>query len=110
MITSREDEGTIESALRMLKSILPEKAFFHRGPAVGPKIIMTDDCASERNALKSVWSSVILLLCVFHLLQALWRWIWDSDNKIPKLDRPSLFNSFKSLVYAPNEEEYSEDS
>ena len=108
MITSRENEETVQSGLELFKSVLPENAFFHRGPSKGPKIFMTDDCAAERNAIKSVWPHAVLLLCVFHLLQALWRWLWDSDHKIPKLDRPTLFNVFKSVLYAPNETEFSD--
>ena len=28
---------------------------------------------------------MVLLLCIFHLLQALWRWEWTSGNRIDKL-------------------------
>ena len=107
IITTREDGETIEPALKMLKEVMPDGAFFHRGPETGPKLFMTDDCAAERKALKSAFPGAILLLCVFHLLQALWRWLWNSDHKVTKIDRPPLFTSFKSLVYAPNDNEYS---
>ena len=36
-----------------MKSLLPTGAFFGRGPNVGPKIAMTDDCQAEQNALSS---------------------------------------------------------
>ncbi|KAF0717562.1 SWIM-type domain-containing protein [Aphis craccivora] len=29
------------------------------------------------NALKAVWPSSKFLLCIFHVLQAVWRWLWD---------------------------------
>ena len=69
---------------------------------------MTDDAASEGNAILNKWPAVVLLLCVFHLLQAYWRWLWNADNKIAKMDRPTLFNLFQLVVYAPNEELYKE--
>ena len=81
---------------------------FGRGPKVGPSFIMTDDADSERNAILNNWPAVVLSLYVFHLLQAYWRWLRNADNKIAKMDRPTVFNLFKLVVYAPNEELYKE--
>ena len=96
-----------QKQLKLVNSLLPAEAFFHRG-AEGPRIAMTDDCEAEQQALSTVWSGVTLLLCVFHLLQALWRWEWDSVHKIDKDDRPLLFNLFKKLVYAQTSDEFEE--
>ena len=106
ILTSKEDESVISAGIKLYKSILPEKAFFGRGPNVGPKILMTDDCAAERNALAKNWADSVLLLCIFHLLQAYWRYLWNSDHKVEKCDRQEAFNSFKMVVYACNENEY----
>ena len=92
----------------MYKSLLPTDAFSGRAPNVGSKIAMTDDCQAEQNALSSTWQSMKLLLCVFHLLQALWRCEWNSDHKIDKCDKPTLFRLFKALLYARNQDEYQE--
>jgi hypothetical protein len=54
-ITSDELEITLEKALNLLKTILPQNAFFGRGPQVGPKIFITDDSSAERNALELCW-------------------------------------------------------
>ena len=105
VITTREDEATIDAALDLYSSILPEKACFGRG-SNGPKIIMTDDGTAERNAISKQWPNVVLLLCVFHLLQAFWRWLWDSKNKIDKANRPTIFNSFKAVLYAANDADF----
>ena len=88
IIVSREDEITLKAGFDLYKSLLPTGTFFGRGPNVGPKISMTDGCQAEQNALSSTWESMKLLLCVFHLLQALWRWEWNSDHNIDKCDRP----------------------
>ncbi|PIK45876.1 hypothetical protein BSL78_17255 [Apostichopus japonicus] len=69
----------------------------------GPDVLMTDDSTSLRLALHNVYPESVLLLCTFHLLQAMWRWLWDSKHKVEKKHRPLLLNSFKTLVYAETE-------
>ena len=108
LITTKEDEATIDAAMAEYKKILPKKAFFGRGANVGPKIVMSDDDTAERNALSKIWPDATLLLCIFHLLQALWRWLWDSTHKIDKCDRPTIFNLFKDVLYAMNENQFKE--
>ncbi|KAL4127156.1 hypothetical protein QTP88_011354 [Uroleucon formosanum] len=41
---------------------------------------MTDDSATERSALKQVWPSSRLLLCIFHVLQKEWGWLHEIKN------------------------------
>jgi len=36
---------------------------------------MTDDLWAEKNAIKEVWPFSTQLLCLFHFLQAEWRWL-----------------------------------
>ena len=45
---------------------------------------MTDDCQAERNALSAVWPEARLLLCTFHVLQAVWRWLHNGKHGIDK--------------------------
>ena len=87
VITSRENEATVKAGFELYQSLLPTRAFFNRG-TLGPLIIMTDDSKTIQNTLRAIWPNATLLVCVFHILQALWRWEWDSDNKIDKRDRP----------------------
>ena len=84
----------------MLKSILPEYAFFGRGTSTGPKVIMTDDSATERAALNQAWPSTRLLLCTFHFLQRRWTWLWEGKNKICKEHRKLLIDQVKDMTYA----------
>ncbi|KAJ8947638.1 hypothetical protein NQ314_008571 [Rhamnusium bicolor] len=65
-----------------------------------PLLFMTDDSASERNALSSVYPSSRLLLCLFHLAQALWRWLWASENHILNEDRKPIMNMFQCIIYS----------
>ena len=82
MILTREDEKTFTFGLKLLKSILPANAFYGGGADAGLRIFMTDDCDGERKSLASVWAASILLLCVFHILQAMWSWLWEEIIKL----------------------------
>ena len=84
LVTTREDANTVEFGLELLKTVLPPDAFYGRGPQLGPVLCMTNDGEAERLALASAWPELILLLCQFHLLQALWQWLWAGNHKIEK--------------------------
>jgi hypothetical protein len=99
-ITSDELEITLEKAINLLKTILPSHAFYGRGPQVGPKVFLTDDSGAERNALELCWPKGIRLLCTFHILQAFWRWLYDSKHRINKEDRMPIMKKMKEIVYA----------
>ncbi|PKC72096.1 hypothetical protein RhiirA1_452730 [Rhizophagus irregularis] len=104
-ITSDESEITLEKALNLLKLILPPYAFFGRGPQVGPEVFLTDDSSAERNALEICWPRGIRLLCTFHVLQAFWRWLYDSRHCIKKEDRPLIMTKMKLILYAQSKSE-----
>ncbi|XP_071947653.1 uncharacterized protein [Antedon mediterranea] len=107
VITTSESEATITTGIKLLQTILPDGSYFGRG-AQGPQIAMTDDCQALHLAIHAVYPETSLLLCVFHLLQAMWRWLWDAKNRIAKCDRPSLLGVLKSLVYAESARELNE--
>ena len=92
LISTREDEKTMKFGSELCKSLLPENAFFGRSRDMGPKLALTDDANAERNALKHTWPSMILLLCLFHVLQAVWGWLWKAVHN-SKFHRPMLFNT-----------------
>ena len=105
-IPTRANESTLSEALELYKTILPENAFYGRGKVLGPKLAITDDDSAERNSLKIVWPRLVLLLCFFHLLQAVWSWLWKREHDNLKNDIPVLFNLIKRIVYAESTEEY----
>ncbi|XP_030838984.1 uncharacterized protein LOC756446 isoform X2 [Strongylocentrotus purpuratus] len=99
VITQNEKEGTLEKAFQQLQTLLPADAFGGRGER-GPSVFITDDCLAERKALNAVFPNSVLLLCTFHVLQAVWRWLWDSKHGIKKDHRQSLFALVKAILYA----------
>ena len=106
VITHSESQKSLEKAFEMLKTVLPENAFHKRGIEKGPEIFMTDDAEAEINALRKVWPNSKLLLCVWHVLNAVWRWLWEAKHQVQKDDRKHLLKIFRSLLYAKNEAEF----
>jgi len=89
-------------AFTLLKKCLGNIAFDGQ---LYPSVIMTDDSAAERQALKAAFPSARLLLCAFHICQALWRWLWESKHGIDKADRQSKMLHFRSILFSQNETE-----
>ena len=106
VVTSSENEKILTEAFHAFKEILPNFAFHRRGKLRGPVIFMTDDADAEINALRKVWPEATLLLCVWHVLSAVWRWLWASKHQIKNDDRPYLLKIFRSLVYAQSSDDY----
>ena len=107
IVVTREDTNTIKFAFELLKSVLPDGAFYGRGAIMGPHCIMTDDCDAERLALAGTWPAAVLLLCVFHVLQAMWTWLWDAKHQIENHDRQTLLIMFRYVLYSETEWELS---
>ena len=107
VITSDETTDTLVRALEMFQTCLPTEAFYGKGK-IGPSVIMTDNCSELRDALGAVWSKAVLLLCIFHIMQQVWRWLFEKKHGIQFGDRPQIMGKFKEIVYADEEEEAEE--
>ena len=58
----------------MLKSILPNHAFYVKGPQAGPDVVMIDDSSTERGAI-SVGQMHAYCYVHFIFLQRQWTWL-----------------------------------
>lgn len=67
---------------------------------------MTDNCEELRNSLKKVWPDSVLFLCIFHILQQVWRWLFEKEHSVHKKDRVEIMKSFKKVVYSKSKEEF----
>ena len=85
------------SGFHLLKKVLGESAFYGQGH---PDCFITDNSEAERKALKEVWPDSALYLCIFHVLQQVWRWLCDASHGIRKEDRQHLIKIAKQLMYA----------
>ena len=78
-ITAGRSQQDYAAGFTALDRLLESQGFHGKGH---PSVIITDDSAAERSALSTVWPEALLLLCHFHVMQAVWRWLWDSKHKI----------------------------
>lgn len=88
------------NAFTLLKKCLGDIAF---NGYMYPSVFMTDDSAAERRALATVFKESKLLLCAFHVCQALWRWLWESKHKIEKSERQLKMISFRAVLFEQDE-------
>lgn len=103
IITSDETTTTLIQAMEMFKECLSDDSFYGRSASNGPQIIMTDNCSELREALKHTWPNTVLLLCIFHLMQQVWRWLFDRKHSISAAERPDILLLFKAIVYEKDE-------
>lgn len=99
IILTSEATSVINVGLEQWKKLLPQNALNNRYMN-GPQLFMTDDSTAERNALQESFPQAILLLCIFHVLQAAWRYLWNSNHGILLKHRPTLFCGIKEMVYS----------
>ncbi|CAL4187300.1 unnamed protein product, partial [Meganyctiphanes norvegica] len=101
ILSDGQDEESYTKGFDLIKDLVEGYGFFGNEY---PAIIITDDHHAERNALKNVWPSSILLLCIFNFLQAFWRWLSRTQNCVAKEDRKKLIRTFKNIVYCQNKD------
>ena len=107
LFTTSSSRATVTAALNLYTELLSSDAFYGRGER-GPQVFMTDDCDTERQSLAAVFPESTLLLCIFHVLQAAWRFLWNARNAIRLEDRAYLLGLVKSLVYAASDADITE--
>ncbi|RXN17254.1 zinc finger SWIM domain-containing 1-like protein [Labeo rohita] len=72
IITSSETQETLKLALQKLRPVFPKP----------PRCFMVDKDMSEINALNAVFPESDVLLCWYHVLQAVVRWLMKSDSGV----------------------------
>lgn len=92
IITRGQTYKAYSKGFQLLQDIISNN--FH------PKIFLTDNSEAEISAIKSVFPHSITLLCIFHVLQAVWRWLWDSKHAIDKEHRQELMKNFRAILYS----------
>jgi len=89
-------------AFNLFKAVTDNDGFAGQGH---PLVFVTDDSLAEQTALHDVWPESNLHLCLFHVLHAVWRWLWDTKHSIDQEDRKTLMQSFQQLVRSTTEGE-----
>lgn len=111
LIVTSESRDCITQALRLYLEILPKDGFFG-GVSSGPLAFLSDDSEAERQSIHEVFPEATLILCVFHLLQAVWRFLLEGKNNIRKDHHPQLLSPLKKMTFGSSvialEEAYAE--
>lgn len=98
VIHTSQNKECYFNAFMALKEAIAQCDFFDKSPSV----IMTDDSSAERNALTKVCSKSKLLLCSFHVCQAIWRLLWDTNHGIENTHRKSFMLMFCQILFEQN--------
>ncbi|XP_049834810.1 uncharacterized protein LOC126278611 isoform X2 [Schistocerca gregaria] len=64
----------------------------------GPSVFLTDDSQSEQNAIRRCFPNTKTLLCIFHVLQTVWRWLLKAKNAIPQQKQCAFFQNLKKKI------------
>jgi transposase-like protein len=94
-ITSGQRQADYETSFNLLKQAVGEYLF--EGQHY-PKVFITDDSLAEQNTTKSTFPESRSKLCLFHVAQAVWRWLWNSVNKVAVGDSKTLMQDFQSIM------------
>ena len=94
VITSGQRQADYETSFNLLKQAVGEKLF---GGQHYPKVFITDDSLAEQNAIKSTFPDSEFKLSLFHVSQAVWRWLRNSVNKVALGDRKTLIHPLPSV-------------
>jgi len=95
-ITKGQSNVDYKAAFALIKQSMPN-GFNGQG---FPKQFVIDDSETEKQALQSIWPESKINLCRFHILQFVWRWLWDTNHDVLKDDRKILFKLFHRILIA----------
>ena len=96
-VTPGQSTNDYKLAFSLLQAELGSELFNGRG---FPEIFVTDDSDAEHSALEAIWPDSNRKLCLFHVPQAVWRWLWNIQHGIAKADRQLLMSDFQQMIRA----------
>lgn len=97
IITSGQSTTEYQLVFSLCRTIIGSTGFGGQGYLL---TFMTDDSEAEHAALMTVWPETISHLCLFHVQQAAWRWLWDSRHSFTQEDWSHWSKVVKSLLGA----------
>ena len=103
-ITGGQSAADYRLAFTLFKAATDGNSFGGQG---FPLTFVTDDSEAEQAALKEVWPESLIKLCLFHVQQAVWRWLWETKHGVDKDSRKLLMGNFQLLVRCTSTEEMS---
>ena len=64
-----------------------------------PDVIMTDNCSELREASSEVFPTSNVLLCSFHILQQVWRLLFDKKHGVSANNRVKIMRFFRQILH-----------
>lgn len=112
IITRGQNQPTLEKGFRLHQYLLdPKAAYFYRGREKGAAVAMCDNSDFLHNAIRAVYGGIYVVLCLFHIVQQVWRWLRGSSERTgvhgPALKKRCL-NFFRSIVYSKKGNAYTQ--
>jgi len=62
------------------------------------QVFVTDESKAKQAALSEVWPDSLIKLCLFHVQQAVWHWLWETNHGMEKSSCKLLMGNFQQLV------------
>ena len=87
-IAGSKSEATYTSVFKLLMQLSAE---IDEASKINPLLGMTDHDDGLRNAIQVVWPAITMLLCLFHVLQAVWRHLFTKESGLTKDTRTEIF-------------------
>ena len=94
-VTFSEKQAVIEQGLKLLRNIWIENNIIDKN--FSPEVFMSDDCTAQINAIKNIFENSTVLLCQFHVLNAMWKWL--QSNSVLN-ERKNIMIDFTRLIYS----------
>ncbi|PIK51750.1 hypothetical protein BSL78_11340 [Apostichopus japonicus] len=104
LIVGSDSTVAIKHGLEMLHNLIGVGAYYGRGRK-GPQVFLTSNSEEERLALDQMYPSAKQVLCIFHILQAFWQFLFGEEHQIADADRYNLFQQMKTLAICSSENE-----
>ncbi|KAG8194513.1 hypothetical protein JTE90_013265 [Oedothorax gibbosus] len=106
VLTNSNTTTSWKLGLQLLKELLPARAFSFN--SIGDPVFLIADSEVQRVAFLEVWPNSSVAICIFRLLQHVWKWLWDEKNNILKDHRLYLLYLAKTLLFAASDVEIDE--
>lgn len=104
VLATSNSAAVLTSGFQLLKQLLPNKAFCGRGTS-GPHAFLIEDSDNQKAAVNSVWPDSDVIICIFRILQSMWRWLWDDKHNVLKDHRLYLLYLLKTVLFASSDSE-----
>ena len=104
IIISDDQEETLTKVFALLKTIVPDDSFYNCSSRYS--VIMTDNHDKLHQGLSYNWPDATLVLCTFHILQQVWRWLYESCHRKARNDRIMIMKLSLKLVYSKDMKDY----